>query len=449
MLPDFDREAWLASLSDAEILALPYAWPFWARPDQIPPPDESDWFIWLAKPGRGWGKTRAGAEWIRSRVESGKAKQIALVNDTARDTRAIMVEGPDGIVARSPEYCRPKYEPSKARVVWPDNGPWKGAAAYLYAAEAPELLRGPQHDTAWCDELAKWQNLRKVDQEGGTAFENLLLGLRIGNPKCAVTTTPRGIPLIRDLIKRQGVVVVNGSTYDNRSNLSDVYFQQVIAPLEHTRLGRQEVYGDVLTDTQGALWTRAMIDAALESRHVPSMKRVVVAIDPAVTSTEQSDETGIVVAGLGDDNHGYVLADQSGRYTPEQWARKASQLYHKHNADRIVAETNNGGDLVGYTLRSVGGSLPFKALTASRGKRTRAEPVAALYEQGKVHHTTGFPQMEDQLCTWDANGDLKSPDRLDALVWALTELMLERTQAVATIPGRQPGDTYGMPGARR
>jgi phage terminase large subunit-like protein len=432
-LPDSDRQAWLANLTDAEAAALKYEWRFWARPNQIPPPDDEDWFIWLAKPGRGWGKTRAGAEWVRMRVESGRAKQLAFVNDTARDTRSLMVEGPDGIIALSPPWCKPKYEPTKARVAWPSGGPWEGAVAYLYAAESPEMLRGPQHDTAWCDELAKWQNLRKVDQEGGTAFENLMLGLRIGNPKCAVTTTPRGVKTIRELVKRQGVIVVNGTSYDNRANLSDEWFRQVITPLEHTRLGRQEVFGDLLDDVPGALWTRAMIDAALEPRAVPTMKRVVVAIDPAVTATEQSDETGIVVAGLGTDNHGYVLADESGKYSPEQWARKASQLYHLQRADRIVAETNNGGDMVGYTLRSVDKTASFKALTASRGKRTRAEPVAALYEQGLVHHVSGFPMLEDQLCTWDANGSEKSPDRLDALVWALTELMLERTQAVASV----------------
>jgi phage terminase large subunit-like protein len=433
LLPDSDRHSWLQSLSDAETAALPYEWRFWARPSQLPPEDDEDWFIWLAKPGRGWGKTRAGTEWVRSRVESGKAKRIALVNDTAADVRDVNVEGPDGIVARSPPWCKPTYEPSKRRIVWPSGGPWAGAVAMLYAAEAPGMLRGPQHDTAWCDELAKWQNLRKADQEGGTAFDNLLLGLRVGSPKCAITTTPRGIKLIRDLVKRPGVIVVNGSSYDNRQNLSDEWFKQVVEPLEKTRLGRQEVFGDLLTNVEGALWTREMLDAACATRFVPTLKRIVVALDPAVTSTEQSDETGIVVAGIGVDGHGYVLSDDSGRFTPETWARKAVILLNKHSADRIVAETNNGGDLVEYTIRSVQKSVPFKSLHASRGKRTRAEPIAALYEQGLVHHVTSFPVMEDQLCTWDANGNEKSPDRLDALVWALTELMLEHTQAVATI----------------
>ena len=432
MQPASEREAWLQSLTDAEVQALAYEWAFWARRSQNPP--DGDWFIWLAKPGRGWGKTRAGSEFVRSRVESGKAKHIALVNDTARDTRQIMVEGPDGIIQRSPPWCRPVYEASRSRVVWPkDGGPWSGAVAYLYAAEAPEMLRGPQHDLAWCDELAKWQNLRKVDAEGGTAFDNLLLGMRIGDPKVAVTTTPRAVSLIRQLVKNPRVVVVDGSTHENRANLSDVFFREVIEPLEKTRLGRQEVYGQLLEDVEGALWTRAMIDAACAERMIPPMKRVVVALDPAVTATEQSDETGIVVAGVGMDDRGYVLADESGRYTPEQWARKAVQLFELHKADRIVAETNNGGDLVGYTLRTISKHVPFKALTASRGKRTRAEPVASLYEQGRVTHTKGFAQMEDQLCTWDANGQEKSPDRLDALVWALTELMLERTQAVASV----------------
>lgn len=448
MLPVQEREQWLASLTDAEAVALKYEWRFWARPNQLPPPDDGDWFVWLAKPGRGWGKTRAGSEWIRQRVESGQAKQIALVNDTAADTRKIMVEGPDGIVTLSPPWCKPVYEASKKQVVWPGGGPWAGAVAHLYEAEAPEKLRGPQHDTAWCDELAKWQNLRKVDQEGGTAFDNLMYGLRIGNPKCAITTTPRAVKAVRDLVKRKGVVIVNGSSYENRANLSDQWFQQVIAPAEGTRLGRQEVYGELLEDVEGALWTRSMIDAACAERAIPAFKRVVVAIDPAVTATEQSDETGIVVAALGFDGHGYVLADSSGHYTPEQWARQAVGLYQKHAADRIVAETNNGGEMVGYTIRTVGKHVSFKALTASRGKRTRAEPVAALYEQGLIHHVRSFSDLEDQLCTWDANGTEKSPDRLDALVWALTELMLESRDGMAVVKGREVHDTHGMPTRR-
>lgn len=432
-LPASERQVWLASLTDAEVAALTYEWEFWARPSQLAPSD-NDWFIWLVKPGRGWGKTRVGSEWVRSRVESGIAKRIALVNDTARDTRDIMVEGPDGIVALSPPWCRPVYQPSRSRLVWPeDGGPWHGAVASLYAAEAPELLRGPQNDTAWCDELAKWQNLRKTDKEGGTAFDNLLLGMRIGDPRVAVTTTPRAIALVRQLVKNPRVRVVNGSTHENAANLSPRFFEEVIAPLEKTRLGRQEVYGQLLEDVEGALWTRAMIDAACVERPLPQMKRVVVAIDPAVTATEQSDETGIVVAGVGIDDHAYVLADESGRYTPDVWAQKAVRLYHEHHADRVVAEVNNGGDLVEFTLRSAGRHVAFKSLHASRGKRTRAEPVSALYEQGKVHHVKSFSEMEDQCCTWDANGSDKSPDRMDALVWALTELMLERTTAVATI----------------
>jgi predicted phage terminase large subunit-like protein len=438
---------WLASLTDAEIAALPYEWRFWARPAQLPPEDD-DWFIWLAKPGRGWGKTRAGAEAVRLWVESGQAKHIALVNDTARDTRAIMVEGQDGIIAKSPPWCRPIYKKSDSCVVWPDGGPWAGARAYLYAAESPEILRGPQHDLAWCDELAKWQNLRKTDKEGGTAFDNLLLGMRIGTPRVLVTTTPRAVPLIRQLVKDPRVRIVDGSTFDNRANLSDDFYTNVIAPLEKTRLGRQEVYGQLIEDVEGALWTRQMIDAAGQPRFLPPMKRVVVAIDPAVSSTEQSDETGIVVAGVGMDGHGYVLEDASGRYTPDTWARKAVSLYETHMADRIVAEVNNGGDLVEYTLRSAGRHVSYKALHASRGKRTRAEPISTLYEQGKVHHVKAFPDLEDQLCTWDANGGENSPDRLDALVWALTELMLEHTKAFATLPGRDKGDTYGLPGRR-
>jgi phage terminase large subunit-like protein len=426
----------LASLSDDDAAILRYDWRFWARPSQLPP-DHLAWHIWLILAGRGWGKTRTGAEWVRAQVESGRCRRIALLNDTAADVRDVNVEGPDGILNVCPPWDRPVYESSKRRVTWNN-----GAVAILYAAETPDLLRGPQHDGAWADEPAKWKNLRTVDREGGTAWDNLMMGLRIGdNPQCVATTTPRPISLIRDLRKRPTTALTTGNTYENRANLSETFFANVAQRYEGTRLGRQELYAELLEDVEGALWTHAQIDRLRVQRPGEGeppigggFKRVVVAIDPAVTANESSNETGLIVCGLGKDNHGYVLGDASGRYSPDGWGRKAVQLYKDHAADRIVGEVNNGGDLIGYTIKTVDPRAPYKALRASRGKRTRAEPVAALYEQGKVHHVGAFPHLEDQLCTWDASGDDESPDRLDALVWALTELMLESRDVVAVVP---------------
>jgi phage terminase large subunit-like protein len=420
----------LASLSDDDAAILRYDWRFWARPSQLPP-DHLDWHIWLVLAGRGWGKTRTGAEWVRAQVESGRCRRIALLNDTAADVRDVNVEGPDGILAVCPPWDRPVYESSKRRVTWNN-----GAVAILYAAETPDLLRGPQHDGAWADEPAKWKNLRTVDREGGTAWDNLMMGLRIGdNPQCVATTTPRPIPLIRELRKRPTTALTTGNTYENRANLSETFFSNVAQRYEGTRLGRQELYAELLEDVEGALWTHAQIDKLrVQEAPAASFKRVVVSIDPAVTAHEQSNESGIIVAGLGHDNHGYILADASSRYTPDGWGRKVVALYHAHHADRIVGEVNNGGDLIGYTIKTVDPRAAYKALRASRGKRTRAEPVAALYEQGKVHHVGGYPQLEDQLCTWDSTGNDESPDRLDALVWALTELMLESRDVVAVVP---------------
>jgi predicted phage terminase large subunit-like protein len=663
-LPPETRARYLGDLSDVERAVLAYTWAFWARPSQQAP--SGPWSYWVVQAGRGFGKTRTGAEWVRQKVERRQAKRIALVSDTAADVRDVMIEGPVGLLNVSPPWDRPVYEPSKRRVTWKN-----GAVAIAYAAESPELLRGPQHDSAWCfiagtqvetedgarsiesirvgdrvwtrrglrrvvatgdrsaplarvrlsngealigtedhpvwtqqgwqalgmlksgqtlqgfrasgsgthkdisvpirplqkagrnsiaiaksgnrrtarfragtgststtstafaemtgwtisrsslpetierlipsrvsrnsvsyagewstgasisaspqyadlvntvrpkrrgartrgraatvrqsfarepvitvasdastlglvgrvynltvegtpefyangvlvhncDEFAKWKNLRKVDQEGGTAWDNLLMGLRIGDqPQCCVTTTPRAIPQLRELLKKPGTIATSGSSYDNRDNLSASWFQDVIGAYEGTRLGRQEIHAELLEDVEGALWKRGWLDSA-RVQHAPALKRIVVAIDPAVTSTAASDETGIVVAGLGHDGRGYVLDDVSGRYSPDGWAKKAVDAYRAHAADRIVAERNNGGDMVRHTLETVDRRVPITLVHASRGKQTRAEPVAALYEQGKVHHV-------GQMCTWEPLKDGQSPDRVDALVWALTELMV-------------------------
>jgi phage terminase large subunit-like protein len=419
------REAFVASLTEDEATVLKYDWSVWARDKQLLP--EGDWRIWLALPGRGWGKTRAGAENIRTLIETGRARRVAIVNDTAADVRDVNIEGPDGLIAVSPPWLKPVYEPSKRRLTWPN-----GAIGICYAAEAPELLRGPQHDAAWCDELAKWKNLKKVDNEGGTAWDNLMMGLRVGdNPRCLVTTTPRAVPLIRELLRRPTCYVVRGSSYENQANLAGQWFDEVIRPYEGTRLGRQEVYGELLDDVPGALWTREQIEQCRVQRR-DSLRRIVVAIDPATKSKETSDETGIVVAGVGFNGHGYVLEDASGRYSPDAWARKAIELYRKYEADRIVAEENQGGDMVQHTLRTVDKLVSYRGVHAAKAKVARAEPVAALYEQGRAHHVGSFPGLEDQMCTWDASTGEGSPDRVDALVWALTDLLLKKDAVAGT-----------------
>jgi len=367
--------------------------------------------------GRGFGKTRTLAEWVCEQVLFGLASRIALVAATAADARDVLVEGESGILAVAPPWFRPIYEPSKRRLTWPN-----GAIGTTFSAEEPERLRGPQHDAAVCDELGSWSRPETWDM--------LQFGLRLGrNPRCLVATTPRPTKLIRELLAREGrdVVVTRGSTYENRANLAPGFFDQVIRKYEGTRLGRQELNAELLEDTPGALWSHGIIDAARQAA-APNLARIVVAIDPATTSGEDADETGIVVVGKDNQGHGYVLADASGKYQPIEWAKIAITAYRTHHADRIVAEVNNGGEMVENTLRMVDPNIPFTAVRASRGKVTRAEPVSALYEQGRMHHVGTFPQLEDQMTNFTSDFDRQSagysPDRVDALVWAVTDLML-------------------------
>jgi phage terminase large subunit-like protein len=402
-----------AQLADA----LENSWPAIARPNQLPPPGDW-WQIWLLLAGRGFGKTRTLAEWVCEQVASGQASWIALVAATAADARDVLVEGESGILAVSPPWFRPVYEPSKRRLTWPN-----GAIARTYSAEEPDRLRGPQHDAAVCDELGSWSRPETWDM--------LQFGLRLGrNPRCLVATTPRPIKLIRELLAREGrdVVVTRGSTYENRANLAPGFFDQVIRKYEGTRLGRQELNAELLEDTPGALWSHGVIDVARQAA-APNLVRIVVAIDPAATSGEDADETGIVVVGKDNQGHGYVLADASGKYQPIEWAKIAISAYRTHKADRIVAEVNNGGEMVENTLRMVDPNIPFTAVRASRGKVTRAEPVSALYEQGRMHHVGTFAQLEDQMTNFTTDFDRAaagySPDRVDSLVWGCTELLVE------------------------
>jgi phage terminase large subunit-like protein len=416
-LPEALRNSLLAALSLDQARALLFDWSFWARPNQLPP--EGNWRVWLLLAGRGFGKTRSGAELIRARVRTRTARRLALVAPTAADARNVMVEGESGILAISPPWDRPLYEPSKRRLTW-----LNGAVATLYSADEPERLRGPQHDAAWCDELASWRYPE--------AWDMLMFGLRLGaDPRVVVTTTPRPTKLVRELAADRAVAMSHGTTHENRANLARDFIEQIVRKYEGTRLGRQEIEAEILDDVPGGLWNRGVIEAA-RVRTAPALARVVVAIDPAVTSGEAADETGIVVAGKDRQGYGWVLADLSGRYPPIEWAKAAIAAYRAHNADRIVAEVNNGGEMVEATLRVIDPNVAFAAVRASRGKITRAEPVAALYEQGRVHHLGAFPQLEDQMCNLsrgtrdpDRRRAGYSPDRVDALVWALTALLVE------------------------
>jgi len=418
LLPKAQQAKILKSLNDQELEALEYDWLTWGRENQLPPP--GDWRVWLLLAGRGFGKTRTGAEWIRYQVNHHKRRRVALVAPTAADARDVMVEGESGILAISPEWDRPHYEPSKRRLTWPN-----GAIATTYSADEPERLRGPQHDAAWCDEIASWRYPE--------AWDMLMFGLRLGDdPRVVVTTTPKPIRIIRELIADPTTVITRGSTYDNRFNLAPAFLAQIIKKYEGTRLGRQELNAELLDDVPGALWNRALIEETRWPVHkpVPDLIRIAVAIDPAASSGEEADETGIIVAGKDADGHGYVLADQSGRYDgPTEWARAAIRLYRQYKADRIVAEVNNGGDMVEATIRMVDPNVSYTKVHASRGKVMRAEPIAALYEQHRVHHVGAFPALEDQQCGFAADFDRASagfsPDRVDALVWALTDLLVE------------------------
>jgi len=418
-LPQARRLAWIDRLTPAQQNRVAHRWSLWARSLQLPPPGE--WRVWLLLAGRGFGKTRSGAEFVRARVETGLAVRIALVGPTAADVRDVMIEGESGLLAVASADERPLYEPSKRRLTWPN-----GAVALAFSADEPERLRGPQHDLAWCDELAAWRY--------AAAWDNLLLGLRLGaDPRAVVTTTPKPTRLVRDVLASPGTVVTRGTTFDNADNLAPAFLDSIVRRYAGTRLGRQELEAELLDDVPGALWSRDAIEAARVAA-APDLSRIVVAIDPAASAGEGADETGIVVAGLAHDGQVYVLDDRSGRMSPRAWALKAVAAYKSFAADRIVAEVNNGGDMVEATLRSVESDAPFRALRASRGKAIRAEPVAALYEQGRVHHVGCLPALEDQLCAFTADFDRAasgtSPDRLDALVWAVTDLMANRDAAI-------------------
>lgn len=406
------------SLDGLDLDQLRYEWRIWARKEQVQP--KGNWLVWLILAGRGFGKTRTGAEWCREEIESGRRGRLALIAPTAADARDVMVEGESGILAISPPWCRPLYEPSKRRLTWPN-----GALATVYTADEPERLRGPQHDGAWCDEPASW---RYPD-----AWDMLQFGLRLGDaPRTVVTGTPKPVKLIRELIKAKTTHVTRGSTFDNADNLASSFLEAIKAKYEGTRLGRQELYAEVLDDVEGALWGYGLIERK-RVRVAPAaheLRRVVVAVDPSGSAKETADEAGIVTVATAickcngrDELHAFVLDDASGRYSPQDMGRKAIDAYWKFDADRLVAEDNFGGKIIEDLIQLIDRKVAYRAVRASRGKIVRAEPVAALYEQGRVHHVGMFSALEDEMCTF-APSVPTSPGRLDAMVWAITDLML-------------------------
>lgn len=410
----------LQQTSDDELEKLLYDWWFWGRKNQFLP-SGLEWTIWLLLAGRGFGKTRTGAETIRQWVEESQTPiRVALVGATAGDTRDVMVEGESGILACSPPWFYPHYQPSKRRLVWPN-----GSMATLYSADEPARLRGPQHHKAWADEAAVWKYIE--------AWDNLMFGLRLGDhPQCVVTTTPKRVKLIRDLLNDSSCIVTKGRTVDNMVNLAQGFINTIIKKYEGTAIGRQELDAELLEDAEGSLWKRKQIEELrISYKQCPKLKRIVIGVDPSGGDGVNSAECGIVAAGLGHDDKGYVLDDLSLRASPNRWAKVAVDAYHRRKADRIVAEVNYGGQMVEAVIRTVDSSVSFRAVTATRGKEVRAEPIAALYEQKRVHHVGTFALLEDEMCTWVPG--TKSPNRMDALVWALTELMLKHAGGKAEL----------------
>ena len=393
-------------------------WWFIGRPEQQPP--EGDWNVWLILSGRGWGKTRTGSEWLAQQVlaqpkaPDGAPTEWAIIAETFSDCRIMCVEGPSGILRvlqrLGVDYV---YNKSSWQINFAD-----GQKIHLFGADNPDAGRGFNLAGVWADEVAKWRYPYE------TWFEGIAPALRIGkHPRACVTTTPKPITILREWIKREdgSVTITRGSTFDNSSNLSGAALTELEARYKDTRIGRQELYGELLDDVEGALWTRGVIDRNRVTEY-PALSRLVVSIDPAVTNTDHSDETGIIVAGSDSTGHGYVLADYSMKGSPLEWANKAVEVFDKHKADSILVEVNQGGDMVSAVLKQVRNTLPIREIRAHVGKKLRAEPVAAMYEQGRVHHVNDFPKLEDQMTMWEPT-DSNSPDRIDALVQAFQELL--------------------------
>ena len=420
-------KTWLDKKSEDNLRAILKQWDVLARPSQWPPetaPDGTPWSTWLFLGGRGAGKTYAGAQWVKGLAlglpgfAAKPIRRIALIGETAADVRDVMIEGVSGILSVHTDAERPLWEPTRKRLTWPN-----GAVAQAFSAEDPESLRGPQFEAAWCDELAKWRYAQAT-------WDMLQFGLRLGTqPRQLVTTTPRATPLVKALLNDPRTAITRATTRSNARNLAPSFLNQIVSTYAGTRLGRQELDGELVEDRHDALWQRG----PLETRRVkaaPDLERIVVAIDPPASSHKRADKCGIVAAGITSDGLIYVLADEScAAVRPGEWARVALALYHRLDADALVAEVNQGGEMVEAVIAEADASVPVTMVRATRGKYLRAAPVAQLYEQGRVHHAGAFPALEDEMCGFGPSGleGGRSPDRLDALVWAITALALTPT----------------------
>ena len=416
--PEPDQKGLIKAITDGDLDHVSQDWFFNARREQLPP--SWDWFIWLVMAGRGFGKNWSGSNWLINQHSTGQAKNSGIVAATASDLRRYCLEGPSGILSLAPNHWRPAYLTSKSKLVWPDE-----SETLLFTSEEPDRLRGPNLDKVWCDELGSWGRL-------DATWDMLMLCMRYGVPQVTVTTTPRPKAILRDLLNRRDkdVAVTTGSTYDNVKNLAGRFVQEVITQHKGTKLERQEIYGELLDEFEGALWSYKVLDACRVTEH-PELGRVGVGVDPAISSVEGANLTGIAVGGIAANKHGYLLGDHSLQASPEQWATKAVSLYNQFQADFIIAEKNQGGEMVEATIRAVDPNVNVKLVHASRGKIARAEPIAAFYEQGRIHHVGTFPELEDEMCLFlPGESNLQqlrsggsSPDRADALVWLMTELM--------------------------
>jgi len=418
-LPEKTQREFLSSFSDSELNPFQQDYFLGARREQFAPLDDF-WFLWIIMTGRGWGKTFTGANWITDGHLEGTLQNSCIVAATSADLRRFCIEGPSGILSVAPPHFMPEYKPALNKLIWPN-----GTFTHLHTSEKPERLRGPNYDGAWCDELSYWRYL-------DDAWDNLMFTLRFGaHPRCVITMTPRPIKLVRELIQRADARITRGSLYENANNLSTQFVERVEERYGGTRLGRQEISGELLEDIEGALWSHDLIDKTRAKEH-GLLTRVGIGVDPSTTSGEKADETGIIAAGRNKKKNGFVLGDHSMRGTPDEWAAKVVWAYYEHDADFVVAEKNQGGEMVASVIHHKDSTIPVKLVHASKGKIARAEPVSAIYEQGKVSHIGSFPILEDQMCFYIPGEVSESPDRMDALVYVLTELIIKAQKRAGT-----------------
>lgn len=391
-------------------------WDFWARDNQLAPP--GDWMHWLIRAGRGYGKTRTGSEWVRQ--IKNKVGRIAIIGETAADVRDYLIDGESGIMACSPPWDMPEHNPSMRRLTWPN-----GAYATLYSGDKPDQLRGGNFGAAWIDELAKFRYAPAVWKQ--LKFALRTVGTRV---RVCITTTPRAIPILREIEAHARTVTTIGTTFDNRANLSDDFIADMLS--DNTSLGRQELYAEYLDEAEGALWTRELLEQTRVDKE-PELKEIVIGVDPATAM--KRNMTGIVAVGRGVDNHGYVIADSTGRFSPAEWGKKTCDLFTTLDAALVVAEGNQGGEMVRQVINQHNPNVPVSIVHARQSKQARAEPIANLWASGRFHMVGSFGMLEDQLVTWEPNSGMESPDRMDALVWAARKMFVgPRRRAAAGAP---------------